>query len=104
MTIAKQSYNLFLNEDIKSIGECLYESWINKERISPLITNQKIKHIINDVMSEGAYGAKLLGSGGCGFILVVSDPIVKQKIVEKYNGYILNVKFDTHGTSEIFSS
>jgi D-glycero-alpha-D-manno-heptose-7-phosphate kinase len=104
LKIAKESYNLFLNENIKSIGECLYESWLSKERISPLISNQKTKDIIRDVINTGAYGAKLLGSGGCGFVLVVSDPIVKQKIVEKYNGYVLNIKFDTHGTSEIFSS
>ena len=48
----------------------------------------------------GAYGAKLLGSGGCGFILVVSDPIVKQKIIEKYNDFILNIKFNNTEISE----
>jgi len=104
LNIAKQSYTLFLKEDIKSIGACIYESWLSKERISPLISNQKTKKIIDDVMTMGAFGTKLLGSGGCGFVLVISDSIVKQKIVEKYNGYVLNIKFDTHGTSEIFSS
>lgn len=100
LNIAKQSYNLFLKEDIKSIGECIYESWLYKERISPLISNQKTKQIIDDVINMGAYGAKLLGSGGCGFILVVSDPIVKQKIIEKYNDFILNIKFNNTEISE----
>jgi D-glycero-alpha-D-manno-heptose-7-phosphate kinase len=102
LNVAKQSYNLFLKEDIKSIGECLYESWLSKERISPLISNNKTKEIIDDVMHMGAYGSKLLGSGGCGFVLVISDSIVKQKIINKYNGYVLDVKFNTKGILEVF--
>ncbi len=82
----------------------MYQSWINKEKISPLISNNKIKQIIDDVISMGSYGAKLLGSGGCGFVLVVSDPIIKAKILEKYNGNILEFDFEKTGTSEIFSS
>ncbi len=91
-----------LKEDIKSIGQGLYESWLSKERISPLISNTKTKEIIDDVMNMGAYGAKLLGSGGCGFVLVVSDTIVKQKIVNKYNGYVLDIKFNTNRILEVF--
>ncbi len=102
LNISKQSYDLFLKEDIKSIGQGLYESWLSKERISPLISNTKTKEIIDDVMNMGAYGAKLLGSGGCGFVLVVSDTIVKQKIVNKYNGYVLDIKFNTNRILEVF--
>ena len=102
LNISKQSYDLFLKEDIKSIGECLYESWLSKERISPLISNIKTKEIIDDVMHMGAYGSKLLGSGGCGFVLVISDSIVKQKIVNKYNGYVLDFKFNTNKILEVF--
>ena len=102
LNLAKQSYNLFLKEDIKSIGEYLYESWLSKERISPLISNIKTKEIIDDVMHMGSYGSKLLGSGGCGFVLVISDSIVKQKIVNKYNGYVLDFKFNTNKILEVF--
>lgn len=104
LELSKSSYSAFLKEDIKTIGELLYQSWLNKEKISPLISNNKIKEIIDDVISLGAYGAKLLGSGGCGFVLVISNPIVKNKIIEKYNGNILEFDFDKSGTSEIFSS
>jgi D-glycero-alpha-D-manno-heptose-7-phosphate kinase len=104
LKFAKDAYNLFLKEDIKGIGNLLYESWLYKNRISPLISNSKINNIINDVMQMGAYGTKLLGSGGCGFVLVISDPIIKNKIEQKYNGYVLNVNFEKTGTSEIFKS
>lgn len=103
LNIAKIAYSLFIKENIKDIGNLVYESWLHKERISPLISIEKTKSIISDVMNMGAYGAKLLGSGGCGFILVISNPSVKKKILEKYNGSILNVSFSTTGISELFS-
>lgn len=99
---AKQAYKLFEYEDLKGIGELVYESWLSKERISPYISNGKIKTIIDDVMSMGAYGAKLLGSGGCGFVLAICDPFVKNKIITKYKGNVLDFKIDKTGTTTIF--
>ena len=78
---AKRAYKLFEYEDLEGIGKLVYESWLSKERISPYISNGKIKIIIDDVMSMGAYGAKLLGSGGCGFVCVICNPKIKEKII-----------------------
>jgi D-glycero-alpha-D-manno-heptose-7-phosphate kinase len=99
---AKKSYKLFEYEDLKGIGELVYESWLSKERISPYISNGKIKTIIDDVMSMGAYGAKLLGSGGCGFVLAICNPIVKKKIIEKYKVNIFDFKIDKTGVTTIY--
>ena len=99
---AKQAYKLFEYEDLKEIGNLVYESWLSKERISPYISNGKIKIIIDDVMNMGAYGAKLLGSGGCGFVLAICDPIVKKNIVEKYKNNILDFNIDKVGVNTIY--
>jgi D-glycero-alpha-D-manno-heptose-7-phosphate kinase len=101
LNIAKSSHKYFLNEDIKNIGELMYQSWISKEKSSSLISNTKINDIIKNVKSMGAYGSKLLGSGGCGFILVISDPIVKSKIKDIYKDDILDFRFDKEGVSSI---
>jgi D-glycero-alpha-D-manno-heptose-7-phosphate kinase len=98
---AKNAYKLFEQEDLKGIGELVYEGWLSKERISPYISNGKIKTIIDDVMNMGAYGAKLLGSGGCGFVCVICNPLVKEKIIEKYKESILDVKIDKTGVTTI---
>lgn len=104
LNIAKESYSLFLNENIKGIGLLLYETWRNKRRISSVISNTKIDDIIKDVIDMGAYGAKLLGSGGCGFILVISDTNTRNKILEKYKDFTLTLKFENNGVTEIFSN
>jgi D-glycero-alpha-D-manno-heptose-7-phosphate kinase len=99
---AKKAYKLFEYEDLKGIGELVYESWLSKEKISPYISNSKIKTIIDDVMDMGAYGAKLLGSGGSGFVLAICNPKVKEKIIEKYKINIFDFKIDKTGVTTIY--
>lgn len=99
---AKEAYNLFEQENLKGIGELVYEGWLSKERISPYISNDKIKTIIDDVMNMGAYGAKLLGSGGCGFVCVICNPKVKEKIIEKYKSNIFDFNIDKTGVTTIY--
>jgi len=101
LDIAIQSHSYFLKEDIKSIGNLMYESWREKRNISNLISSNKIDNIVNEVINMGAYGAKLLGSGGSGFVLVICDPIVKEKIKEKFKNKILEVNFNEKGVSQI---
>jgi galactokinase/mevalonate kinase-like predicted kinase len=50
----------------------------------------------------GAYGAKLLGSGGCGFVLAICNPKVKEKIIEKYKVNIFDFKIDKTGVTTIY--
>jgi len=99
---AKKAYDLFLSEDLEGIGNLVYESWLSKEKISPYIANEKIRNIINDVMGMGAYGAKLLGSGGCGFVLAICNRESKEIIVEKYKENILEFKIDKTGVTSIY--
>lgn len=104
LNLAYDAYDLFKKEDIKMIGKLLFETWKEKNKISNLISTEKINLIIDDVIALGAYGAKLLGSGGCGFILVMCDPVTKIKIMEKYQEVILDFKFEFDGVSETYRS
>jgi len=101
LQISKQAYDLFLKEDIKNIGSLLYDSWMEKKSISNLISNNNIDIIIDRCMSLNAYGAKLLGSGGCGFILVMCDELSKNKIKSEFQDKILEFKFENNGVSRI---
>ena len=102
LDISKTAYGLFLKENIKGIGELLYAAWKEKEKISDLISTRAIDDMVNDIMGLGAYGIKLLGSGGCGFLLVVCNSEVKKKIEEKYQNSILDFQFENNGVSRIY--
>lgn len=104
LDISKQAYTCFLNEDIKNIGTLIYQSWLEKRNISDLISTEKIDEIVNTTMGMGAYGAKLLGSGGCGFVLTISDPITAHKIKERFKNSVMHFEFENQGVTEVFSS
>lgn len=104
LAIAKEAYSRFVNEDIEGIGKLLYESWKMKMGISDLISTNKINNIINRVMELGAYGAKLLGAGGCGFILVIANEPTIFKIKQEFSSNIMDFKFDPDGSKVIFSA
>lgn len=101
LNISKNAYGLFLKEDIGGIGALLWESWKEKRSISNLISTDKIDQIANRVMSLGAYGAKLLGSGGCGFVLCLCNPTAKKKIIEEFKNDIFDFAFEDEGAKII---
>jgi D-glycero-alpha-D-manno-heptose-7-phosphate kinase len=67
----------------KEFGELLHVSWIYKKESSSKITTDKIDEIYNIAKNNGAYGGKLLGSGGGGFMILLANPHLHKKIMNK---------------------
>jgi D-glycero-alpha-D-manno-heptose-7-phosphate kinase len=92
--------NSLLNNEIYRIGELLHKSWENKKNIDKSISNTKIDELYNVGIKNGAYGGKLLGAGGGGYILFFC-PIQKRKqlvnSLEKIGGEIMNFNFESNG-------
>ncbi len=97
LQISRQALDEFINQDLKSIGKLLHESWKEKRELSKNISNIYIDSVISDVMSKGSYGAKLLGSGDGGFVLVICDKQVKKKLKNKYQDAVVDFQFETDG-------
>lgn len=104
LELSKKAYKYFLNEDIAGIGGLLLEAWREKRKISPLISTKKIDNMADRVMTMGAYGVKLLGSGGCGFLMALCSPEVKKKIQKEFKEDILEFRFENRGTSVVYPS
>lgn len=102
--LALTAHEYFLKEDIKEIGQLLWHAWEEKRKISNLISTPKIDTMVEKIMSHGAYGVKLLGAGGCGFIVVMCNPKVKRKLQETFADNIMDFEFTNQGVSEIFST
>jgi D-glycero-alpha-D-manno-heptose-7-phosphate kinase len=104
LKLAHEAYSYLLSEDIKSMGTIMYDAWLEKAKISSHVSTKSVDSIISTCMNFGAYGAKLLGAGGCGFVLVLCDPSVKQKISEIFVDNILEFDFDYNGACTIFNN
>ncbi len=68
-----EANKLILEDNPNDFGRLLHETWIEKKSLSPFISNSKIDEIYNFGMKNGAFGGKLLGAGGGGFILFYVD-------------------------------
>jgi D-glycero-alpha-D-manno-heptose-7-phosphate kinase len=101
LSLAKIGEEAFKRENVKEIGQILYESWKHKRSISKWISNQKVDSIIKTSVQKGAYGAKLLGSGGCGFVLIMCNPKVKKVLQKTFEGFTFDIQFENKGASEI---
>lgn len=97
LEIAEEAYSLLVKENISEFGKLLYESWLHKKKISEMISNPVIDEVINKVMDWGSYGAKLLGSGGTGFVCCICNSLVKNKILSEFGDKVLDFKFENKG-------
>lgn len=68
---------------IKDFGNLLNEQWRIKKSYTNKITNPEINSIYKTGIKSGAYGGKLLGAGGGGFILFIIDPKYQNRLKNK---------------------
>ncbi len=55
--------------DLQLIGSMLSESWMIKRTLAANVANPEIDELYQSGIASGAWGGKLLGAGGCGFML-----------------------------------
>jgi D-glycero-alpha-D-manno-heptose-7-phosphate kinase len=89
--------------NIKEIGEMLNESWKIKKKLSKDISNRKIDIVYKKAMENGAYGGKLLGAGGGGFLFFLCNPNKRNKIIKALSLNVVNFKIDQKGSEIIFA-
>jgi D-glycero-alpha-D-manno-heptose-7-phosphate kinase len=92
------------NEDIRLFGELMHEHWEHKKRRSGGMSNPEIDAWYDLAMSNGAIGGKLVGAGGGGFLMFMSDdPDSLRKAMAKVGLEEVRFKFDFEGTKIIHS-
>jgi len=88
---------------IKGLGELLHESWNLKKCLSTQITNTFIDEVYMKALEAGAYGGKLAGAGGGGFLFVLAPKEKKAEIRDKLKGLLeVKFKFETEGSKIIY--
>ena len=63
-----------LRHDWAGLGRLLDDGWQLKRSLSAGISNPQIDEVYARAKSAGAYGGKITGAGGGGFLLVVHPP------------------------------
>ena len=106
LKIRNQSEELFYllkNKEfsLKKFGEFLEKGWIIKKGLSNKISNKFIDEIYDLGKRNGAYGGKLSGAGGGGFLSFIVEKKFKNKLIHSILKKILKyfpVNIDSSGT------
>lgn len=90
------------NNSLDDFGAILNEGWQKKRELAGGISNSKIDGWYDIAMKHGAYGGKLLGAGGGGFLLFYC-PREKQALLhEKLGLRVFPFRFEHDGSSIVY--
>lgn len=100
------SFHYALSNEYKNIGQLIKQGWDLKRKAMPHSTTSGVDHLIELIVKAGADGAKLLGAGQTGFILVYCSPDklidVIRAIPDKTIQYV-PFKFEQEGCKLVYS-
>jgi D-glycero-alpha-D-manno-heptose-7-phosphate kinase len=94
--VTKEFYICLKNLDIIKMGQLINKAWKIKKKFSKLVTNKKIDNLYKLIINSGVYGAKLLGAGNGGFMLVLANNFQLKKTDIKKK--ILNFSISKNGS------
>jgi D-glycero-alpha-D-manno-heptose-7-phosphate kinase len=70
-----------LRGEVSAMGEIMQQAWEQKKRMADGITNPFIDSLYATAMRAGAYGGKVSGAGGGGYMMFLVDP-ARRTLVE----------------------
>lgn len=92
-------YNL-RRGNLKRVGELIMEGWTKKKKLNPSCSNTYIDALIEEAIANGAIGARLMGAGGGGHLLIYCKPDYEHKVKEalsKRGAKAVDFSFDFNG-------
>ena len=91
-------------KSLRPFGELLQEAWEKKRVLDGGVSNEKIEAVYHKGLRAGAWGGKLLGAGGGGFMLFFVPPRARAKLAEAFpRKHVLPVSINAPGSQIIFS-
>lgn len=105
--LAVQARNMVVssNFDIKKFGKMMHYQWTLKKNLNIKSSNNLIDKIYKKGIESGAYGGKIIGAGGGGFVLFICNKKAKKKLTEIFKRYlILPIKFEYTGSQIVYYS
>ncbi len=89
--IGKKIKKCLLEGNVKKVGKLFNEHWLIKKNLSKNMSNKKINQIYDIAMKTGAYGGKIIGAGGGGYLMFVIDKSKKKKLIKNLSKFKLPI-------------
>ena len=89
---------------LREFGELLHRAWMIKRSLDGGVSSPEIDEIYQQGVDAGAWGGKLLGAGGGGFMLFFAAPESHPRLEQIFaNRQVLRIKVNAGGSQIIFS-
>lgn len=91
---------LLLKGNVEAFAKALGDEWENKKKMATSITNKNIENVYHAALEAGAWGGKVSGAGGGGFMIFTVDPVRRLSLIKTLNsfsGNVLNFHFSEAG-------
>ena len=89
--------------DVMDLGRLLHESWMLKRQLSDKIAPPEIDVLYEKARASGAWGGKLLGAGGGGFMLLCAPPDRHIAIADALGLTCIPVRFEGRGSQVVLA-
>jgi D-glycero-alpha-D-manno-heptose-7-phosphate kinase len=97
-----QSILLNASTDLSEFGKLLHEGWLAKRSLASSVSSGPIDEAYQAALNAGAYGGKLLGAGGGGFLLFMVPPHKRTAVAEALRDLVpVPIKFSREGTKVV---
>jgi D-glycero-alpha-D-manno-heptose-7-phosphate kinase len=88
--------------DLEALGRLLHDSWAKKRALDASVSSPEIDQLYETGIRCGAFGGKVLGAGGGGFVLFLADPKVVPRIRDNLREYLsIDFRFSMMGSTQI---
>ncbi len=103
--MVSEGYELLTSSrPLHDFGKLLHRAWEAKRSLDGCVSNMEIDAAYHRGIEAGAWGGKLLGAGGGGFLLFFAPPEVHPKLASAFAGLqLLKVRINAPGSQIIFS-
>lgn len=72
---------LISEKDVEGIGKLMHEAWEWKKESNKGVSNQYIDKLYHEAMKSGAWGGKVIGAGGAGYMIFITPLQKKNKLI-----------------------
>lgn len=104
--LAEDTIRYLRDGSAESVGMAVDESWKIKRELGGGVSSDRIDSAVTAALEAGAYGAKICGAGGGGFMLVACGPWKQQSVrtaLARLGMREMPVRLDRYGTRVVLN-
>lgn len=88
--------------DFPEVGRLMDENWLLKQKLSDGISNSRVDEMYKAAKTAGAYGGKLMGAGGGGFLFLLAPPERHggiERALQRIGAFSTPIKLELEGST-----